>query len=239
MIVIMGEPAQPTTLEPSAQRKGWRTTFNQVVLLFLIGCIVGTYYEEIMRIVINFYSTGEFIWESRRGLVWGPFSPVYGLGAVCIYFLFYRTKCSFAACFIGGAFAGGALEYVLSFLQEKLLGTISWDYSDRLLNINGRTTIPYMIVWGAMIALCVHLLYPWLEQLYHRVPEATMNWICVVVLVFLVIDALVSVAAVARQTARHNGAAADSLIEEWLDGTFDDERLKRTYSNMRFLQEAN
>lgn len=63
-----------------------------------------------------------------------------------------------------------------------------------------------------------------------------MNWICVIVLAFLVIDALVSVAAVARQTERRNGAAADNLIEEWLDEAFDDERLRRTYSNMRFIQ---
>lgn len=230
----MAKKAQSKVAKP-AKLPG-RTIFNQVVLLFLIGCIVGTYYEEILRVVVNFYSSGQFIWESRRGLVWGPFSPVYGIGAVCIYFLFYRTKCSFAACFIGGAFAGGIIEYILSFLQEKVLGTISWDYSDRLLTINGRTTVPYMIVWGAMIGLFVYFVYPWLDQLYHRVPELTMNWICITVAVVLVLDVIVSVSAVARQSMRKAGNPADNAVEIWLDQHFDDQRLRETYSNMRFIQ---
>lgn len=237
--IVMAKKTQPkaSTSTELPQKTSGRVIFNQVVLLFLIGCVFGTYYEEILRIVVNFYSTGSFVWESRRGLVWGPFSPVYGIGAVCIYFLFYRTKCNFVTCFIGGAFAGGIIEYILSFLQEKLFGTISWDYSDRLLNINGRTTIPYMIVWGTVIALFAYFVYPWLDRLYHQVPEATMNGVCVAVALVLLIDITVSAAAVARQSMRKLGDPADNVVESWLDDTFDDERLRRTYTNMRFLNE--
>ena len=47
--------------------------------------------------------------------------------------------------FLIGALGGGAVEYILSVLEELVLGTRSWDYSAYFLNIGGRTTLPYML----------------------------------------------------------------------------------------------
>ena len=134
-----------------------RMIFYQAVILFVVGCVFGTYWEEIMNLVKSFWMTGTPVWESRRGLVYGPFSPVYGIGAVLIYLVFYLTKVKGWMCFVGGAVFGGALEYFLSLLQEWIFGTRSWDYSGRLLDIGGRTTVPYMIVWGGLVYIIVRL----------------------------------------------------------------------------------
>lgn len=215
-----------------------RLIFNQIVLFFTIGCVFGTYWEEIMYMVTHFWSTGTLEWVSRRGLLYGPFSPVYGIGAVCIYLIFYRTKLGWVKCFVYGALFGGVLEYILGWAQERLFGTISWDYSDYFLNIGGRTTIPYMLVWGALVAVFVQVVYPWIDKIYHKVKPRTMNVICTVLAVFLALDILISVAATARQSMRRAGNPADNVIEVFLDKYYDDERMLKTYSNAREVKNS-
>jgi len=226
--------------EIAVQRSRRREIFNHVVLYFTIGCIFGTYWEEIMCMVRSVIETGTLTWVSRRGLLYGPFSPVYGMGAVLIYLIFgtaFRKKePGIPECFIGGALLGGALEYVLSWAQEQLFGTISWDYSERFLNINGRTTIPYMIVWGALIVVFARFVFPLVEKVYQSIATRKMNVACMILAVFLVLDIGISVMATARQTARHAGREAGSGVEVWLDTVYNDERMQKTYSNARKVQ---
>lgn len=215
---------------------GWEI-FNHIVLYFTIGSVFGTYWEEILCMVRSVVETGVLTWVSRRGLLYGPFSPVYGMGAVLIYLIFGRLlrkkPLNIPELFLGGALVGGVLEYVLSFLQEKLFGTISWDYSTYFLNINGRTTIPYMIVWGALIVVFVKFVFPLLERGYQRMKPRTMRTICAILAVFLALDIGISVIATARQSARREGKAADNTIEMMLDKYYNDERMQKTYSNAR------
>lgn len=221
------------------QSKGWEI-FNHIVLYFTIGCIFGTYWEEIMCVVRTLWQTGTFEWVSRRGLLYGPFSPVYGMGAVLIYLIFgtaFRKKApSIPECFLGGAALGGALEYALSFAQEMLFGTISWDYSEKFLNINGRTTVPYMIVWGALIVVFAHFVFPLIEKLYQSIAPRKVNIACTILAVILSLDIGISVLATARQSMRRAGDTADNAIEIFLDRYYDDERMQKTYSNARTVQ---
>lgn len=223
----------PETLHnPLPKATGW-LIFNQIILIFAIGCIFGTYYEEIITLWKNLLNTGTLEWFSRRGLVYGPFSPVYGLGAVGIYLLFYRTRTDWQRCFVGGALLGGIFEYVLSLLQEWIFGTRSWDYSDRFLDIGGRTTIPYMLFWGLLVVLAVHWLFPMLERAYQRLEGRGMNIFCVCLAAFLAFDIGMSLAANLRQTDRREGNEPSNRIEIFLDRHFPDERLKQIYDNAK------
>lgn len=65
--------------------------FYKLFLIFIIGCIFGVIYEELILNFFRFLINGEFHIEPRRGLLYGPFSPVYGFGAV-IMSLFVKEK---------------------------------------------------------------------------------------------------------------------------------------------------
>lgn len=227
------QSSEKETVKKTPERVTGRVIFNQIVLFFIIGCVFGTYWEEIMYMVTHFWGTGTLEWVSRRGLLYGPFSPVYGIGAVCIYLIFYRTKMGWVKCFVYGALFGGVLEYVLSVLQEWLFGTISWDYSTYFLNIGGRTTVPYMLVWGLLVAVFVQVVYPWIDKLYHLIKPGTANIVFAVLAVFLAFDILISVVATARQSMRRAGDPADNAVEILLDKYYNDERMRKTYSNAR------
>lgn len=215
----------------------FRLIFNQIILVFAIGCIFGTYYEEILTLIKHFFATGAIEWVSRRGLVYGPFSPVYGLGAVGIYLVFYRTRANKLACFVGGALAGGIFEYGLSVLQEIVFNTRSWDYSNRLLNIGGRTTIPYMIFWGLLVLFSAHWLYPLLESAYTKLQGKKLNTFCICLAIFFAFDISMSIAANLRQAGRRSGDPADTTVEVFLDKHFPDERLRLIYDNTVYVPE--
>lgn len=219
-------------VKPKMKLSG-REIFNRVVIFFVIGCVFGTYYEELLTLVKNFMGTGELIWESRRGLLYGSFSPVYGIGAVLIYLMFYQPGLNWWRCLVGGALFGGALEFGLSVVQEWMFGTISWDYSNRPLNIAGRTTIPYMLFWGVLVAVLAQWVCPWIESMCERVPKDILNGVCTIAAVILVLDIALSVIAAARQTARRMGDPADNIVEVMLDTYYNDERMQKTYQNTR------
>ena len=49
-------------------------SLKMIFIFFLIGSLIGTYYEEILHLI----SHHEF--ELRQGVLWGPFNPIYGIG---------------------------------------------------------------------------------------------------------------------------------------------------------------
>ncbi len=209
----------------------WRKTFNQTVLVFTIGCIFGTYYEEILTLVRHLIATGELDWVSRRGLIYGPFSPVYGIGAVGIYYIFYLTKAKWLVCLLGGAVVGGGLEFVLSVLQEVIFHSRSWNYTGKFLSIDGRTTVPIALLWGVLVLVAARWLYPMLERAYDKLKGKKMNIFCIVLTVFLAFDITLSVAASLRQAERRKGEPATNEIDSFLDEHFSDERMRQVYDN--------
>lgn len=219
------------TMKAASLRSG-RDIFNQAILLFVIGCIFGTYYEELLCLFRTFIESGQWHWASRRGLLYGPFSPVYGIGAVLIYFLFYRSKVKFWPSVLLGALFGGALEILLSLAQEMIFGTRSWNYYNQLWPIcNGRTTIPFMLFWGLLVAGFACYLCPWLDKLYQKIPQQTANTLCTVLAVILVLDITISLAASLRQSQRRSGQPAQTPVGTFLDEVYNDERMKKTYDN--------
>ena len=94
----------------------------KIFWIFIIGSVFGFFAEMIYATV---YTRALVI---RQGLIYGPFIQIYGIGAVAYYLLISKFKEPKDA-FFYGMLMGGILEYIGSFLQEMLFGTISWDYS--------------------------------------------------------------------------------------------------------------
>lgn len=207
--------------------------FNKIILIFTIGCVFGTYYEELLHIVLSLIKTGTFSWASRRGLIYGPFCPVYGIGAVLVYLCFGFKERKWYKNFIYGALLGGAVEYFLSYFQELFFGTISWDYSKYFLNINGRTTIPFMVFWGLLVLGFIYGICPLINKWYAKMSHKVANRIALFLFVFLSFDISISVIAVNRQELRDNGVPPKTFVGRFCDKHYDDEYLARVYDNAR------
>lgn len=204
-------------------------TFNRMLWMFIIGCIIGTLYEYFFI----YFRTG--IWESRRGVIYGPFNPVYGFGFVIAVLFLKRYKNVFVM-FIIGAIAFGTLEYILNYLQEYFLGARSWDYSKLITNINGRTTVIYSLFWSFFGVLIVKLLYPLVVKGLNKIPKTLNKYISLFMVIFLIFDMGITGLALLRQAERKKGYPPSNFIEMYIDEHYNDARLKKIFPNMKFKE---
>ena len=103
-------------------------------LIFLTGCLVGWVYEEI------FYWFTEGLLRNR-GILYGPWLPVYGIGALGIYALKPVKKHPVPLFFLC-ALAAGIVEYIIGFAGLRLFGLRLWDYRELFLNLGGIIWVP-------------------------------------------------------------------------------------------------
>lgn len=207
---------------------------KKLFLIFVIGSIFGALYEQILNLVKIYLKTGNIVWELRRGVIYGPFSPIYGLGAVLIVYFLIKPNYSKIKTFIYGSLLGGAFEYTISLLQEIFTHTTSWDYSNHFLNINGRTTIPFMIVWGLFTLIFAKLVYPFLSNSIEKIPLNIGNIIFYILLIFLIIDMFISWTALIRSALRRNDFKPLTPVGRIYDKVYPDEVLEEKFPNMDF-----
>lgn len=208
-------------------------SWQKLFIIFIIGCLFGNYYEMILNLVRHYLRDGSIFWEVRRGFIYLPLSPVYGAGAVLMTLAFAEKDYKWHQILIYGAILGGSFEYIISFLQETFIGTVSWNYTKYPLDINGRTTIPIMLLWGVLCVIFVKLVYPFLSKVIEKIPYKIGNIITKILVIIITLDALISFTAVIRQSLRREGIKPFTFIGEACDKIYTDERLKIAYPNMR------
>ena len=202
--------------------------FYKLFWLFLIGAVLGDFTETI------FCRLTAGVWMSRSSLVWGPFSIVWGLAIAIATALLYKDREKpDRHIFIVGTFLGGAYEYVCSVFTEIVFGKVFWDYSKIPFNLGGRINLLYCFFWGIAAVIWIKVLYPKFAGWIEKIPMLwgyVLTWILVV---FMAVNILVSMAALVRYDMRANGRPAESGWEKVIDEHFDDERMDRIYPNAK------
>ncbi len=207
-------------------------SFQKLFFIFLIGSVIGTIYEDILIYLQTYFDTGTGVWMLHRGVIYGPFNVIYGFGAAVMCWVLLRKKYNNWQIFGLSAVLGGVIEYVLSFLQETFTHTTSWDYSGQWLDLNGRTSVPLMIVWGFMGLILVKWLYPILSHAIEKIPIQVGVPLFWTLLIFMIFNCLVSWTAVIRQTLRHNDIPPFTPIGEFYDYYYNDDYLRKYFPNM-------
>ena len=203
--------------------------FIKIFIFFLIGCLIGTYYEEILW----FIRYGE--WSNRQGLIYGPFSPIYGVG-VAIFVIFLgknNDRRSVWKTLIYAAIIGGGTEFMTSLIADKVFGVQFWDYSNEFLNIFGRTTIPFMIFSGIGGTVLMKIIYPWISKWIEKIPYKIGKPIYIVVLIFILVDVILTYGALGRMALRDNGVKPYTFVGEFMDKVYTDEFLYDKFPIMR------
>ena len=204
--------------------------FYKLFWVFFIGCFLGVILEMVWCVLKN------HVVESRTGLIYGPFNLVYGIGALVITVaLHWLAKKSDLWIFVGGAVIGAAFEYLCSCVQEMMFGTVSWEYSAMLFNLNGRINLLYSVFWGILALLWVKVLYPRMSDLIEKIPNKVGRPLTWFLLVFMVFNTVMSGLAVYRMSQRYEGIPAHGPVAEYFDRHYPDERMDIIYPNMNFV----
>lgn len=209
-------------------------SFYSLTIVFTVGCIFGCYYEMILNLITHLIWNHEFFWETRSGVIYGPFSIIYGVGAVLMTIFLVNRNLKWYQIFIFGALIDGLFEYLTSYLQEFFTGTISWNYNDHFLSFDGRTSVQVMIIWGLICLFYVYLAYPLIDKIISFFNNKKGHLFIKILAIFLCIDIFLSFSAVIRQYLRHENIPAYTPYGQFLDTVYPDERVKKAYPNMEF-----
>lgn len=197
--------------------------------VFIIGSVFGFFAEMLYSTIF----TRTLV--IRKGLIYGPFIQIYGVGAVAYYLLISNVKEPKEA-FTYGMIMGGILEYIGSFLQEILFGTISWDYSNMFFNLNGRTSLLYCFYWGIIAVAYLKIVYPWLKNIEPLLHKLSVKIFTVFLALFMTFDIGISCMAAARQEERRKDIPPKNSLDEFIDKAYPDEYLDKIYNNKKNVE---
>ena len=145
--------------------KRYVMTASELFNIFILASFIGWIYECI-------YCTVKTTRWQNRGFLFGPICPIYGLGFVGGSALMQLPvisgsrsggEISLPLLFLVCAAGSAVLEYVTSYLLEKLFHARWWDYSHVPLNINGRICLPATLGFGAAGVIILGFLLPYLR----------------------------------------------------------------------------
>lgn len=213
----------------TAPRTSIGTHFSQLVWVFMIMSVAGLVGETLQHYV----AFGA--WESRAGLIWGPFSPIYGLAAVIMTVLLEPLQNrGIPLLLVAGGLIGGALEYFASWAMETYWGVVAWSYLEIPLNFDGRTDIFHMLIWGCLGVLWVKVGLPLCQKAFDHISlSSTLYRVCSVFLsVYLVLDIAMTVFVLLRADARTADIPPQNAFEQYCDDVYPNEVLSARFQNM-------
>lgn len=135
----------------------------------------------------------------NRGFLYGPYCPIYGFGALLVIYPLLMVSKHPIVVFIFGMVLTSILEYITSFVMEKLFATRWWDYSTYPFNINGRICLQNSLLFGLMALVVVYGLHPIVSRFVERIPLGFLVIFLIMFTIFFVIDIVNTVIVLLRR----------------------------------------
>ena len=134
----------------------YQLPFRHAFLIFIMFSFVG-WISEVLYVGI--FHEHKFV---NRGFLYGPICPVYGFGGVVILLLPPSLYNTWLPLFFASMILCTAVEYLVSWIMEKMFHARWWDYSHYKLNINGRICLLNSVLFGFMGLGVIHFVYPYM-----------------------------------------------------------------------------
>lgn len=169
------------------QRSGEVYGFFFYIPLFFLLSFFGWLWE----VGIYLVKDGEFV---NRGVLFGPWLPVYGCGGILLAFFLKRLEYQPVWVFFISMTLCSVLEYLVSFVLEQTWGIRWWDYSGEFLNISGRVCLLGGLLFGVGGWLLVCYAVPYLRLLYRKIwrkekGRRGLQLVCLMLLLLFIADA--------------------------------------------------
>ena len=151
-------------------------TIWSLIAVFFIFSMVGWVWE----VSLAFITEGGFV---NRGMLHGPWLPIYGGGVALIAVLLYRLRTNIALEALAVVVLCGFVEYMTSFVTEQALGMRWWDYTGYYLNLNGRICGEGLAVFAVGGMAAIYLILPVIDAAVTRVKPKILIPVCLALLI--------------------------------------------------------
>lgn len=216
------------TLGRDPSGKGYITlNFFNLFWIFVVCSILGLAIETVFHLAIY------HAYQDRAGLLYGPFSPIYGFGGLFMTVALNRFHDKpILVIFLISALIGGAFEFTVSWIMQSAFGIVAWDYSGTFLSIDGRTNFMFMCFWGVLGVMWVKFLLPILLWLINKIPWKLRYTLTVVCFVFMVVDVVLTVQTIDCWYLREAGHAPNTPLEEFFNKHYDNAYMEHRFQTM-------
>ena len=151
-------------------------------ILMMLYCFIGWAYESS---IFSLCEQGKFM---NRGYFIGPYCPIYGVGFFASEYLMGGIESTFKLVMIS-AMVCTVIEYITSYVLEKMFDARYWDYSYYPFNINGRVSVPSSLFFGIAITFFIKVGHPFFLGQVYRIPPDVRLGLGVLFLVIFLLDA--------------------------------------------------
>ena len=147
-----------------------RRMLSELTVFFLTCSVLGWVYEVFLEVVV--YRWG----FTNRGVLFGPYCPVYGVGALafllCFHRLMERKRPRWLVwarpflLFLGCMAVATGIELVTSYILEAITGSWPWQtYVDYAVNFEGRIALSPSVRFGLGGVVFLYVLQPLFRRL--------------------------------------------------------------------------
>lgn len=206
--------------------------------VFFVCSVLGLILEEVWHMVV----VDPGVYQDRAGMLFGPFSPIYGFGTVLMTMALNRFyKKNPLIIFLVSALIGGAFEVFVGWFMQTSFGVVSWSYSHiRLFGMpdpiavltGGRTCTPFACMWGLGGLIWIKVLLPRLLKLINMIPWKRRYSATVILTAVMLIDGVMTLQSLDYWYQRVNGTVRNIPVAQFYDKHFDNEYMENRFQSM-------
>ncbi len=150
-----------------------------------------------------------------RGFLIGPYCPIYGFGALGMILYLEQYKDNIITVFFLAVIICSILEYLTSYLMEKILKARWWDYSKKRFNLNGRICGENALLFGIGGVIIIYSFHPLLKETLKIINPNILLIIVIICFILFTTDTIISLNIVKKfkQTINNIEIRKDSTQE--------------------------
>lgn len=122
--------------------------------IFVVCSVIGWIWE----VLLTFVMYGNLV---NRGMLYGPWLPIYGVGAVAVL-LIAKYGHSAGTVFLMSGLGCGFLEYMTSLVMEFVWKARWWNYGG-IFSVNGRINLFVILIFGCIGLFFYYVVVPNLQ----------------------------------------------------------------------------
>ena len=239
------EEAEAGTLGRAKGDRGYiELDFFNLFWVFVVCSVLGLIIEVVYHMVV----VDPGVYQDRAGLLYGPFSPIYGVGAVLMTVALNRFwRANPVVIFLVSAVIGGLFEAAVSLFMQFGFGAVAWDYSGSTIFglfpdpvavvFGGRTSTLFMCMWGALGFVWIKLCLPWLLKLINLIPWQARYSLTTLCAALMLVNAVMTLQSLECWYQRESGLAPSSPVEEFYAEHYDDAYMASRFQSMTITPE--
>ena len=233
------EAIKEGTLGRDPEGKGYiELNFFNLFWVFVVCSVLGLIIETVQHMVV----VDPGVYQDRAGMLFGPFSPIYGFGAVFMTIALNRFyKKNFALIFLVSAVIGGLFEFFVSWFMQTSFGAVAWDYTgmtifgipDPIAIIaGGRTATPFMCAWGLLGLIWIKFLLPNMLKLINLIPWKIRYSFTTICAALMLVNGAMTLMALDCWFQRVSNIPENAPVEQFFAKNFDNEYMENRFQSM-------